>query len=85
MSTGAITLDAVAERTDTLVVACSRCDRAGRYRLDTLIITHGRRFGIPSVLAKLSPDCLKRQSVSAYDPCGIHPPELSALFLEKAN
>ena len=40
--TGSITLDAVAERTDTLAVACSRCDRTGQYRLDTLIINHGR-------------------------------------------
>jgi hypothetical protein len=76
---GAITLDRVAERTDVLVVACSRCDRSGRYRLDALIINHGRRFGIPSVLAKLSVDCPKRQSVSAYDLCGIHAPELGSV------
>ena len=59
--------------------------QAGRHRLDTLIINHGRRFGIPSLLAKLSVDCPKRQSVSAYDLCGVHAPELSELFLEKTK
>ena len=75
--TGSITLDDVAARADVLVVACSRCDRAGRYSVDTLIIYHGRRFGIPSLLTKLSADCPKRQSISVYDLCGVHAPELS--------
>jgi hypothetical protein len=82
---GAITLAAVAAKTDTLVVACSRCERAGRYSLHTLIINHGRRFGIPSLLAKLAGDCPKRKSVRAYDLCGIHCPDLSALFLVKSG
>jgi hypothetical protein len=34
---GSITLGAVAERTAVLAVACSRCEPAGRYRLNTLI------------------------------------------------
>jgi hypothetical protein len=34
---GSITLGAVAERTAVLAWACSRCEPAGRYRLDTLI------------------------------------------------
>ena len=81
--TGAITLADVAARTGVLAVACTRCDTAGRYRLDTLIGRHGRRFGIPSLLAKLSADCPIRKSVSAYDLCGIHCPELSALMVAK--
>ena len=47
--TGAITLADVAARTDALVVACTRCDRAGRYSLDTLIINHGLAFRHPVV------------------------------------
>jgi hypothetical protein len=82
---GAITLADVAERSDVLAVACTRCERAGRYRLDTLIITHGRHCGIPSLLARLSADCPKRRSVSTYDLCGIHAPELSALFMGRTN
>jgi hypothetical protein len=83
--TGAITLADVAARTDALVVACTRCDRAGRYSLDTLIINHGRRFGIPALLVKLSANCPKRLSVSGYDMCGIHAPELPALFMPKVE
>jgi hypothetical protein len=80
---GSITLADVEERTDWLAVACTRCDRAGRYSLDTLIINHGRHLGIPALLRTLSADCPKRQSVSVYDLCGIHCPEMSKLFLAK--
>jgi hypothetical protein len=36
VSEGSITLGDVAEHTPVLAVACSRCERAGRYNLDTL-------------------------------------------------
>jgi hypothetical protein len=80
---GAIILSDVAERTAILNVACSRCERAGRYQVENLIAEHGRWFGVPALLALLSVDCPKRQSVSAYDLCGIHCPELPALFLNQ--
>jgi hypothetical protein len=82
--TGALTLADVAARTPTLVVACTRCDRAGRYSLDTLIKRYNRRLGVPELLAKLSADCPQRLSVSASDLCGIHCPEMSKLFLAKS-
>jgi hypothetical protein len=62
-------------------VACSRCKRAERYNLDTLITRHGEGFGIPKLLRLLSKDCVKSASVSAYDLCGVHCPELPAFFL----
>jgi hypothetical protein len=77
---GSITLAAVAERTAVLAIACDRCDRAGRYPLATLIGRHGAEFGIPMLLRELSADCPKRQTVSNYDNCGIHCPDLSTLF-----
>lgn len=79
--TGSITLADVAARTDGLVVACTRCERAGRYSLDTLIRRHGPAFGVPALLRHLSADCPKRQSISVYDLCDAHAPELSTLFL----
>lgn len=81
MTSGSITLSQIAARTDVLVVACTRCDRAGRYRLDTLIAQHSPHLGIPALLRMLSADCPKRQSVSTYDLCGIHCPDLAALFV----
>jgi hypothetical protein len=80
MASGSITLDQVATHTAVLAVACSGCDRAGRYGLDTLIADHGPDFGIPELLRLLSDDCPKRQSLSAYDLCGIHCPDLTAFF-----
>ena len=81
MSSGSLTLAAVAERTAVLAVACTRCDRAGRYRLDALIQRHGPAFSVPELLQVLSADCPKRASISAYDLCGVHCPELPALFV----
>jgi hypothetical protein len=46
------------------------------YSLDTLIARHGPGFGIPELLRRLSDDCPKRQSLSAYDLCGVHCPDL---------
>jgi hypothetical protein len=80
MASGFITLDQVATHTAVLAVTCSRCDRAGRYSLDTLIARHGPGFGIPELLRLLSDDCPKRQSLSAYDLCGVHCPDLPTFF-----
>ena len=80
MAGGSITLGQVAEHTAVLAVACSRCDRAGRYSLDTLIARHGPGFGIPELLRLLSDDCPKRHSLSAYDLCGVHCPDLPTFF-----
>jgi hypothetical protein len=82
---GSISLGDVADRTAVLNIACSRCERAGRYSVETLITRHGHWFGIPALLALLSADCPKRQATaaSAYDLCGVHCPDLPALFLPK--
>jgi hypothetical protein len=85
MTSGSISLADVAAKIATLAVACSRCDRAGRYRLDTLIARHGMDCGLPMLLGLLSADCPKRASVSAYDLCGIHCPELPALFIGRTG
>jgi hypothetical protein len=60
MASDSITLDQVAAHTAVLAVACSRCDRAGKYGLDTLIARHGPGLGIPELLRLLSDDCPKR-------------------------
>ena len=85
VSEGSITLGDVADHTAVLTVACTRCERAGRYNLDTLIARHGEGFGIPKLLRLLSKDCVKRASVSAYDLCGVHCPELPGFFLGKED
>jgi hypothetical protein len=79
MSSGSITLIDVAARTGVLVVACTRCERQGRYGLTTLISSYGRGYGVPAVLVKLSDDCPRRKSVSG--DCGIYCPRLADLLL----
>jgi hypothetical protein len=64
-----------------LAVACSRCERAGRYSVATLIARHGAELPVPELLRRLSDDCTKRALISAYDLCGVYCPELSGLFL----
>jgi hypothetical protein len=76
-----ITLADVAQKTDVLAVACSKCDRIGKYPLATLIERHGRSFSIPAVLNDMSIGCARRGIVSAYDMCGVHCPELAEFFL----
>jgi hypothetical protein len=80
MASGSITLDQVAAHITVLAVACSRCDRAGQYGLDTLIARHGPGFGVPELLRLLSADCPKRHSLIAYDLCGVHCPDLPTFF-----
>jgi hypothetical protein len=80
---GTITLADVAERTDTLTVACTRCERSGRYPVVLLVKRHGRRCGVPELLQRLSADCPRRASVKTYDLCGVHCPELAGLFLNR--
>ena len=84
-SEGPILLRDVAARTDTLKVACTQCERVARYRLESLIAQHGRRFGIPMLLRRLSEDCEKRSTVTAHDLCGVYCPDLPALFLGRSG
>jgi hypothetical protein len=85
VSEGSITLGDVADHTAVLTVACTRCERAGRYNLDTLIARHGEGFSIPKLLRLLSKDWPKRASVIAYHLCGVHCPELPGFFLGKTD
>lgn len=49
--------------------------------MDRLIEQHGRSFTVPDLRRLLAVDCPKRVSVSAYDLCGAHCPDLPRLFL----
>ena len=71
MSRGSITLGDVGEHTTVLAVACTRCERAGRYNLDALIARHGFGFGVPKLLHLLSADCPKRASSTARQNNGV--------------
>ena len=62
---GSFTLAQVAARTDVLAVACSRCERAERYPLATLIERYGRIFTVPLLLDELLKDARNGDPLSA--------------------
>ena len=83
---GSLTSRDVAAETDTLVIACGRCDRAGRYPVTTLIEKHGPHHTIPAVLRTLAADCPKYTSLAAInDNCGLHCPELPNMFMQQVQ
>ena len=47
MPAGFLTLADIAGRVATLEVACNRCDRRGRLRIDSLVTEHGPALPIP--------------------------------------
>jgi len=74
------TLGEIATRTDILSVACSRCDRRGRYRLDNLIARHGADAPVRVIVPQLTADCPQRESPALMERCDVLFPELRMLF-----
>jgi hypothetical protein len=60
-----------------LEVACSRCARRGRLRVDLLVERHGDAE-LPELRLTLAGDCPKAAVVSISDQCDIFFPQLSA-------
>ncbi len=74
------TLSDVARATAPLEIACSRCDRRGRYWVGRLVARFGGSSGIPHMLTALSADCPRRKSVSPYEACDPYIPGLGDLI-----
>ncbi len=78
---GYVRLGQLAGRLDRLDVACNRCDRRGRLRLDRLLAEHGPAMPVPDLLRLLSADCPRRIADKMHDACGTHLPGLVGLGL----
>jgi len=63
-----------------LEIACRRCNRRGRLRLDRLIAEHGERAGLPDLRVLLAADCPHIRSAEIANRCGVHFPQLPKLF-----
>jgi len=72
-------LGEIATRTSMLSVACSRCERHGRYRLDNLIARHGADAPVRVVVPELTADCPQRESAALAERCDGLFPELRKL------
>jgi hypothetical protein len=60
---------------DQVDIACSKCDRRGRYRKNILAERFDSDAVLPDVLARLSADC-PRRTPHGNDPCGAFYPAL---------
>ena len=81
MAGGVITLgDMRAKGVTMLEVACDRCERRGRLRIERLIAEHGSR--VLDLCAIIAADCPRMQnpSTSICDRCVVHFPQLRSLF-----
>ena len=77
MAQGVITLGGMrAKGMVMLEVACRRCERRGRLRIERLIAEHGS--GVLDLCAIIAADCpqMRNPSASIHDRCGVHFPEL---------
>lgn len=82
---GVITLgDMQAKGMRMLEVDCRKCARRGRLSIARLIAEHGRDDH-GDLCALIAHDCPRMQnpSVSIYERCGVHFPELPKWFLTR--
>jgi hypothetical protein len=79
------TLGDLVGRIERLEVRCTKCDRAGRVRLDKLIAEHGTDMGLPDLAVRLAANCPKVQATSPADRCFVVFPQLVTLTLADQN
>jgi hypothetical protein len=69
---GAVTLGDLAGQLDVLRVTCSKCDRAGQYRVARLIELYGADMGLPDFKDAITGNCPLRAKPGTWDLCGAH-------------
>lgn len=62
---------------DAVVLACSKCDRRGRYHKARLVAEHGPDIGLPDLRARLAADCPLIDMQVGNETCGAVYPELT--------
>ena len=73
---GAIIFGDLTGKLDVLSVACSKCNRSGRFRLSRLIDSRGRDGKVVDFLDEIAGDCPKRVTVDWNDRCRAQCPDL---------
>jgi hypothetical protein len=79
MANGSITLGEVAARASHLDVACSRCERRGRYQLARLLEALGADFQMTNLGVELA-DCPRRNAAIHNERCDVYFPGLTSLI-----
>jgi hypothetical protein len=71
-----VTLGHLVGRIERLEVRCTRCDRAGRVKLDKLIAEHGSDLPMPELAVLLATDCPKVSATNVAERCFVIFPQL---------
>ncbi|MGF6957989.1 hypothetical protein [Paraburkholderia youngii] len=79
MKKGFVTLGEVAARATHLEVACTRCERHGRYRLAKLVATLGEDFPMTDLGSEIT-DCTRRNATSAQVRCDVYFPNVPTIM-----
>ncbi|SIT41692.1 conserved hypothetical protein [Paraburkholderia piptadeniae] len=75
MNTGFVILGQVAASATHIEVACTRCERHGRYRLAKLVASLGADFPMTDHGSEIT-DCTRRNATSAQVRCDVYFPDL---------
>ena len=65
---------------DVLRVVCSKCERAGRYRVERLIEQHGRDGRVTDWLTEITITCPKKSAGNFNDRCAARCPDLAKVL-----
>ncbi|MGF6986531.1 hypothetical protein QFZ99_006072 [Paraburkholderia atlantica] len=79
MKKGSVRLGDVAARATHLEVACTRCERRGRYRPSKLVASLGEDFPITDLGREIT-DCTRRNATSAEVRCDVYFPDLPKIM-----
>jgi hypothetical protein len=78
---GAITFGDLQGRIEMLRVACTKCERSGRYSVARLIERYGPDAGLPDWKdAVITADCPQRAKPGIWNLCGTHFPDLPTVM-----
>lgn len=79
MRKGSVSLGEVAARASHINIACSRCDRKGRYRASRLVAEYGADFAMTDLGRELAV-CPRRTAAAQHERCDIYFPGLRLLM-----
>lgn len=75
MTNGAVALGDVAAKASHIEVACSRCERKGRYQLARLVAAYGPEFPMTDLGAELA-NCPRLRAAAQHERCDVYFPNL---------
>jgi hypothetical protein len=77
---GSLTPADLVGKLDVLRVACSKCDRAGRYRVARLVEELGADAKLTDWLSKITADCRRKRRNNFGDQCAALCPDLARVL-----